>query len=231
MLYSFQLEPEEILGVARGASLEEIRAAYREKAKKYHPDVQGDPWAFRVVQRAHELLVKARVAIHAEAENAPARTPASPPIRPPEAGDEQVRPGVRDPVDDPTRLVDVELMLLRFEMHGSTEFFLLAPEDRNLSCNLNLSWPTRRLGQPFEGPGQPEPYLKALHAVFKTLVKKTRPQGSHDQSAQGRFNAWLSYPTAAKTSEAFQLLRDLLRPKGFGVDQRTRELILPREPI
>ncbi len=231
MLYSFQLEPEEILGVARGASLEEIRTAFREKAKKYHPDAQGDPWAFRIIQRAHELLVTARVASRVSEESVvrPATSDPRMVIRPPDPGEEQVRTGVRDDVDNPAHLVDVDLMLLRFAMEDPVEFFLLAPEDRNLSCNLSLIWPSRRVSPSYDGPPQPAPYLKTLHQVFASLTKKSRPLGSRDHAEDGRFMGWLSYPTAAKTSEAFQNLRLLLREKGFGVDQRTRELLVPRE--
>lgn len=46
-------DPYETLGVARGASEDEIKSAYRRLAKKYHPDLNpGDPAA---AQRMNEI--------------------------------------------------------------------------------------------------------------------------------------------------------------------------------
>lgn len=50
----------EILGVARTASEDEIRSAYRKLARKYHPDVNKDPDAakrFSEVTEAYDVLV------------------------------------------------------------------------------------------------------------------------------------------------------------------------------
>ncbi|HEX6024769.1 MAG TPA: DnaJ domain-containing protein, partial [Solirubrobacter sp.] len=49
----------EILGVARDASQEEIRAAYRRLARRYHPDVNKEPGAedrFKEISEAYEVL-------------------------------------------------------------------------------------------------------------------------------------------------------------------------------
>jgi len=48
-----------VLGVGQDASEEEIKRAYREKAREYHPDVSDDPDAeekFKQIQRAKEVL-------------------------------------------------------------------------------------------------------------------------------------------------------------------------------
>lgn len=48
--------PEDVLGVPKGASAAEIRAAYREKALTAHPDKGGDPGAFCRLQKAYRSL-------------------------------------------------------------------------------------------------------------------------------------------------------------------------------
>jgi molecular chaperone DnaJ len=57
-------DPYEILGIERGASKDEIKKAYRELAKKYHPDRYADnplndlaEEKFREVQEAYETLM------------------------------------------------------------------------------------------------------------------------------------------------------------------------------
>lgn len=44
------------LGVARNASVAEIRDAYKRAARQHHPDKGGDPEKFKQIQRAHETL-------------------------------------------------------------------------------------------------------------------------------------------------------------------------------
>lgn len=46
----------DVLGLEKGASVEEIRKAYKEQAKLKHPDRGGDPEEFKKVQEAHEIL-------------------------------------------------------------------------------------------------------------------------------------------------------------------------------
>jgi curved DNA-binding protein CbpA len=50
-------DPYRILGILRGASHEEVRAAHRRLAKLYHPDgATGDERRFLAVQEAYQLL-------------------------------------------------------------------------------------------------------------------------------------------------------------------------------
>ena len=46
----------ETLGVDRGASVEDIRKAYKAAAREKHPDRGGDAEEFKAIQQAHEIL-------------------------------------------------------------------------------------------------------------------------------------------------------------------------------
>ena len=47
----------EILGISREATIEEIKHAFRKKAKESHPDKSGDPEEFRKIREAYECLI------------------------------------------------------------------------------------------------------------------------------------------------------------------------------
>lgn len=51
-------DPYDILGVARGASFEEIKAAYRRACKAKHPDMGGSHQAFIELQAAYEHILR-----------------------------------------------------------------------------------------------------------------------------------------------------------------------------
>ncbi len=46
----------EVLGLKKGASKDEIKKAFREAAKKHHPDKGGDPEEFKKINEAYETL-------------------------------------------------------------------------------------------------------------------------------------------------------------------------------
>ena len=235
MQLSVTLDPLEVLGIASGATLQEIRTAYREQAKKYHPDPRGDPWAFRILNRSYEVLSTARVAGRVAEEfagnPAPPRPDAADPVRPDAAprNPERIRAGIRDEVDDPSRLVDGELLLLRFALDGALDYLLKSADERNLSCCLNVSWPSRSLGRPARVPDEAALVVPRLERAFAPLPRQARAVGSRSRAEEGRFEGWLSFPTAEKAKAAFELLHRALRKQGLGVEQWTREILLERD--
>lgn len=70
------LNPYKILGIAEDATLDEIKAAYRERARRYHPDAGGDAWAFQQVQQAYDMLLEKHGSPDAGEGGASAATPA-----------------------------------------------------------------------------------------------------------------------------------------------------------
>lgn len=234
MTYHQQVDPGEILGVRADAPLQEIREAYRARAKKYHPDLGGDAWAFRLVAWAYETLSTARVQARAAAEAAAAAPPRPQPVRTPTAkaaasGDERVRAGVHDEAADPSHVVDVELFLIRFEMESPFDLFSASPADRNLSCCLNVSWPSQGLDPRSVPDAASARILKDLAAAFEKAAGATVALDSQSTVRDGRFSGWLSYPTAIKTDEAFKVLHDALNARRLAVSQSTREVVIPRE--
>jgi hypothetical protein len=52
------VDPHAVLGVSAGASAEEMKAAFRRRARELHPDHGGDAAAFIALKRAYDGLVK-----------------------------------------------------------------------------------------------------------------------------------------------------------------------------
>jgi hypothetical protein len=77
----------EVLGIAEGASDEEVRHAYRRLVKAAHPDRVGDPARFRLIRQAYEVLSDPaqRAAYDRTLRPTPVAGPAAaiPPRRPP----------------------------------------------------------------------------------------------------------------------------------------------------
>lgn len=53
----------EILGVSTAASLDEIHAAFRKKAREHHPDLGGDRQKFQQLNAAYEELIRQKEAV------------------------------------------------------------------------------------------------------------------------------------------------------------------------
>lgn len=233
MTYTFEIDPAQVLGVRNDASLEQIRDAYRARSKKYHPDLGGDEWAFRLVARSYEVLSRARVSgrLAAEAAAPPPRSaPTVDPVttRPTDPEGASVRKGVRDQVEHPTLLVDVELLLLRMELENPYDVIAVPASDRNLSCSLNVSWP---ITMPDDaGPGPDRTTLGSkVAAAFNDVLVRSQPTSSWQDHGPTSFKGWLSYATAQRCYGGFNLLRTALKARGLGVNQRIREIIIPRD--
>lgn len=55
------MNPYEILGVRIGATIDEIKSAYKNLAKKYHPDISKEPNAVEMMKQinnAYDVLTK-----------------------------------------------------------------------------------------------------------------------------------------------------------------------------
>ena len=257
MMHSFQFDPNVILGVPSGASLREIRDAYHQKSLKYHPDKGGDEWAFRMVARAYEILSTARVVGRASDESMrpgppqPRPNPEPPPA--PRAtwangfGPSTPKAGV-DPdsiinlkgwggaprshegesAAEAARIVAAELLILRFELECSIDLFARNPEDRNLSCSLHVTWPVAEFSE--RAPTLPEAArtLKRIGEAFKARRVRKHALNKRSSVEQGRFEGWLTYPTAVMASEALEAFREALAEHGLELEKQVREMAIPR---
>lgn len=242
---SLSVDPSAVLGVGPEATLQEIRDAYRLKAKKYHPDAGGEDWAFRILVQSYETLSAARVGRAAEREaSAPPRTgwsgrrQASPPPPPrpgppPRAegrrGPESVRPGVRETASDPGLVVDVEKLAIRFP---TEHVWLLAEHgggNRVLSCSLNVSWPDPKLETPPSSISGHDGILQGLQAGFESLATETQADSSRWTVEDGRFSGWLAYSSNERANQANEKLARMLHMIGLSVQMSTRDLIVPRQ--
>jgi hypothetical protein len=233
MIHVFELDPCAVLGIGPGASLQEVRDAYRGKSKRYHPDLGGDEWAFRVLHRCYEILSTARVAArvqeetHRSAQPRPQPHPHPHPHHDPDDG-ERVRQGVHESAPDPSRIVDVELLTLRFEMENSADVFFENPAKHNLSCSLNVVWPAESLTIPTRQIPDATKTLRDVAEACEALAEKTHALAARTHVDSGRLTSWLTYPTAILADWAFKVLLADLHERGLAVNQLSREMIIPR---
>jgi DnaJ domain len=236
-LFSFELDPHKILGIPAHASLSEIRDAYRLKAKIHHPDAGGEEWAFRVVVQAYEMLSSARVARAAGAEpsarrsSAPAE-PRTPPRRPAhQPSSETVHQGFDDADLAPIKKVACELLSVRFLWDDAEYLWITqrAPdEERFLSCNINLSWPDFAKVPQGVQDADVAGTIAALQEIFDHLIITSRVVTSRVRVEDDRFGGWLCYSNFDRAWKAVNTLHELLRARGLGLRQWSRDLFIPR---
>jgi hypothetical protein len=232
-LFSFDLDPHQVLGVSPEATLGEIREAYRQKAKKFHPDAGGEDWTFRILVQAYEMLSAARVA-RATRDEPPARQQPQPQTtvraRPDRTG-ETVHPGVHDRDVHPARVVAVELLCVRYLWDEADYLWLgqrVPDEERFLSCNLNISWPDVAGADREAAPGDRAAVVATLGEIFDHMIITSRVVSSRCRAQDDRFAGWLSYSSFERASKALNALHELLRSRGFGLRQWSRDLFIPR---
>jgi DnaJ domain len=231
-LFSFEIDPHRILGVTPQATLAEIREAYRQKAKVHHPDAGGEDWAFRIVVQAYEMLSSARVAraTHAEPER-PARSATAAPRLKPKPSPETVHQGIRDSDVEPAQLVALELLCVRYLWDDADYLWLtqrVPDEERFLSCSLNLSWPDQTS---LAGAGPISDHaatITILQEIFDHMIITSRAVSSRARVEDDRFGGWLSYSSFDRAWKAVTTIHELLRSRGLGLRQWSRDLFIPR---
>lgn len=236
--FSFEIDPHAVLGVPNDASLEQIRDAYRTKSKKYHPDVGGEDWTFRVLTQAYELLSTARVMRASRPESGATARPAAPRTEPPrperpkrEPKTETTQAGLVDKDLPARRLVAVELLCVRYLWDHASYLWLnqkAAESDRFLSCSLNIAWPDHEAGRINVPDEERAEILGALEKVFDHLADSTRAVNRQRHLEHGVFTGWLAYSSFERAWRAVQEMREVLHAHGLGIRQWSRDLFIPR---
>jgi len=246
--FSFDIDPYAVLGVTGDASLQEIRDAYRAKTKKFHPDVGGEDWAFRILVQAYELLSTNRVVRATRGDEAASPRPAA------AAAGQHQGPGAARPHRDPTHksepktesvylgIVDgdvpahrraaVELLSVRYLWEQASYLWLgqkTSDDDRFLSCSINISWPDRAQGatRPASSAEESE-ILASVNEVFDHLVLATRAVSSRSLVHEDGFEGWLTYSSFDRTWKAVRTLQESLHSRRLGIRQWSRDLFIPR---
>lgn len=237
--FSFDIDPYAVLGVTSDASLQEIRDAYRAKTKKYHPDVGGEDWAFRILAQAYELLSTNRVMQATRSE--PPRRPAAPEPQPhahardphpkAEPKSESVYAGIVDKDVPAQRRVAVELLSVRYLWDQASYLWLTqksSDDERFLSCSINVAWPDRSQGPSHIDPAEESEILASLAEVFDHLVLATRAVTSRSHVDDNGFSGWLTYSSFDRTWKAVRQFQEALHSRDLGIRQWSRDLFIPR---
>ncbi len=230
--FSFDIDPQAVLGVPADATLEQIRNAYRQKCKTFHPDVGGEEWAFRVLVQSYEMLSTARVLRATRAE--PVRgqgAPAPAEARHHEPSAETVRGGIHDQNVPLERMVGVEHLCVRYLWDDAAYLWLTqkqSDEERFLSCSLNLSWPDQGQVATASAGKEATRIVLDLNEIFDHMVVSTRVITSRSHSDDDEFAGWLSYSSFDRSWKALKCLHDAVRSRGLGLRQWSRDLFIPK---
>ena len=133
-----------------------------------------------------------------------------------------------DSPEEAARIVAAELLILRFELECSLDLFIRSPEDRNLSCSLHISWPVAEFAD--RAPTLPgaAKTLKRIGEAFKARGVRKHALKRQSSVENGRFDGWLTYPTAVMASEALEAFREGLAANGLELEKQVREMAIPR---
>ncbi len=232
-LFSFDIDPHKVLGVSATASLQEIRDAYRQQAKRYHPDAGGEEWAFRILAQAYETLSSARVARAAAQPSPPRSDPPRAPATAMRRGQrdaEAVHSGIHDDNVEPGRMVAVEHLCVRYLWEDAEYLWLgqrVPDGERFLSCGLNINWPDPLTEQRLDHD-QAVGVTSSLNDLVDQLIISSQPVASRSRAEDDRFAAWLSYSSFDRSWRSLGWLHSMARERGLGLRQWSRDLFIPR---
>jgi DnaJ domain len=235
--FTFDIEPHTVLGVTPNATLAEIRDAYRQKCKIFHPDAGGEEWAFRILVRSYEMLSTARVVKATRDEPGRARPGPDAGVgdrsmdRRPEPSAESLRGGIHDASVQATRILAVEHLCVRYLWDDAAYLWLVRKqpdEERFLSCSLNLTWPDQGVNLADVTDKDATSVVRDLTEIFDHMVVSSRVITSRCHAGEQDFAGWLTYSSFDRSWKALKNLHDAVRSRDLGLRQWSRDLFIPK---